>query len=580
MKAESASGIPTPDGEDDAAYLAALAKAQQRNWPNRLTRAPIYPLGEQSLGDYLRQRAKLHPEKPAILFYGATLSFQELDTLSENFATLLKTHGVTQGDRVAIFLQNCPQFLIAFYGILKAGAVYVPVNPMFKEAELEHELTVSKAKVILTLDTFHDMVESVRGRSSLTTVLTTSLRDMLPAAPVGLVPDVVLAPKRNCAGSIDLLPALQQSPADGTYPAVDMDATAALNFTGGTTGLPKACVHTQRHMLYTAATGGPLCFELSDDDVIICFVPLFWIAGEGIGMIMPIVFGSTLVLQTRWDPQAFIEAVERHRATHVFFMVDSAFEILAHPAAQRADMTSLKHAKTASFVKKIDASVRERWRALTGGSLHEVSWGMTETHTYDTFVTGFQDGDFDLSQQAIFVGLPVPGTEFKICDFETGALIPFGNPGELCVRSPSLTQEYVDESGTPHGALRDGWFHTGDVGQISEEGYVHFLGRRKEMIKVRGMSVFPAEIEALLGRHPQIAASAVVPRPDPEKGEVPVAFIQLASGVEATESDFVVWCQSRMASYKIPEFRFVPTLPMTATGKVRKVEIIEKYINS
>lgn len=580
MATEIASGTQAPDLSDEATYLAALAQAQQRNWPSNLTRTPIYPLGEQTLGDYLRQRAKLHPEKPAIHFYGATLSFKELDTLSEKFAALLKAHDVNQGDRVAIFLQNCPQYLVAFYGILKAGAVYVPVNPMFKEVELEHELRVSKAKVILALETFYDMVESVRGRSSLITVLTTSLRDMLPAKPVGLVPDLVLAPKRNCVGAIDLLPALQQCAASASHVVVDMDATAALNFTGGTTGLPKACVHTQRHMLYTAATGGPLSFELSDDDVIICFVPLFWIAGEGIGIIMPIVFGSTLVLQTRWDPLAFIAAVERHRATHVYFMVDSAVEILEHSAGRRNDMTSLKYSKTASFVKKIDASIRERWHALTGGVIHEVSWGMTETHTYDTFVSGFQKDDFDLSQQAIFVGLPVPGTEFKICDFETGSLVPFGNPGELCVRSPSLTQEYLDETGTPQGALRNGWFHTGDVGQISEEGYIHFLGRRKEMIKVRGMSVFPAEIEALLGRHPQVAASAVVPRPDASKGEVPVAFIKLANGVEATERDFVVWCQSRMASYKIPEFRFVSELPMTATGKVRKVEIVEKYINS
>lgn len=580
MTTELTPGNTALDPGDEAAYLSALAASQRRAWPSHLPREAIYPLGQQPLGDYLRQRAKLHPEKPAILFYGAALSFKELDDLSEKFAVLLKSCGVVQGERVAIFLQNCPQFLIAFYGVLKAGAVYVPVNPMFKEAELEHELKVSEAKVILSLDTFHEMVESVRGRSNITTVLTTSLRDMLPPAPLGIVPDVVLAPKRNCPGSIDLLPALQQSKTVGPYPAVDMDATAALNFTGGTTGLPKACIHTQRHMLYTAATGGPLAFELSDDDVIICFVPLFWIAGEGIGMIMPVVFGSTLVLQTRWDPQAFIEAVERDRATHVFFMVDSAFEILAHPASRRADMTSLKYAKTASFVKKIDTSVRAQWRALTGGSLHEVSWGMTETHTYDTFVSGFQDGDFDLNQQAIFVGLPVPGTEFKICDFETGELIPFGHPGELCVRSPSLTQDYIDETGSPHSALRNGWFHTGDVGQISEEGYVHFLGRRKEMIKLRGMSVFPAEIEALLGRHPLVAASAVVPRPDAEKGEVPVAFIQLMSGVEATEDEFVVWCQSRMASYKVPEFRFVSSLPMTATGKVRKVEIIEKYINA
>lgn len=566
---------------DENAYLAALAAARDQRWPSHLPREAVYPLGERSLGDYLRERAKLHPDKIALSFYGTSWTYQQIDDLSEKFAALLATRGYGAGDKVAIFLQNCPQLIIAFLGILKLGAVYVPLNPMFKEAELLHELHVSHARVIVTLDTFYDMVENVRGQSQLETVFTTSLGEMMSEPPIGRVPEMVQSPKRQCDNAEDLIDMMRNTSVTGAHVAVDLDAVAALNFTGGTTGLPKACAHSQRHMLYTAATGGPLCFELGrhQDEVILCFVPLFWIAGEGIGMIMPIFFGSTLVLQTRWDAAAFMAAIERNKVTHVFFMVDSAVEVLQHSDARKYDLTSLKHAKTASFVKKIDVPTRQAWRELTGGDLHEVSWGMTETHTYDTFVTGFQNDDFDLNQQAIFVGFPVPGTEFKVCDFDTGALLPIGSSGELCVRSPSVTQEYVDETGTPHAALRNGWYHTGDVGMLGEQGFVHFLGRRKEMIKVRGMSVFPAELETILGRHPLVAASAVVPRPDAGKGEMPVAFIQLISGAQATEAEFVEWCKTRMAHYKIPEFRFVLGMPMTATGKVRKVEIIEKYIN-
>jgi long-chain acyl-CoA synthetase len=227
-----------------------------------------------------------------------------------------------------------------------------------------------------------------------------------------------------------------------------------------------------------------------------------------------------------------------------------------------------------SFVKKLNIDYRRRWQKLVGTVLAESAWGMTETHTSDTFTTGMQDDDFDLKSRPTFVGLPVSGTEFKICDFETGAIVPLGAEGEICCRTPSLLKGYWNKPDATAETLRDGWLHSGDIGVIDEDGYLHYLGHRKEMIKVKGMSVFPGEVEALLGQHPAIVGSGVVPRADEERGQVPVAFVLLkpeAAGI--TPKVIENWCRERMASFKVPEVRIVDALPMTATGKVKKQEL-------
>ncbi|MCG3163650.1 MAG: Long-chain-fatty-acid--CoA ligase [Acidobacteria bacterium] len=200
---------------------------------------------------------------------------------------------------------------------------------------------------------------------------------------------------------------------------------------------------------------------------------------------------------------------------------------------------------------------------------------MTETHTVDTFTIGMQDDDFDLKSKPIFVGLPMPGTEFKILDFETRQLKPLGEEGEIVVRSPSLLKSYWNKPEATAEAFGAGWFHTGDIGMIDEQGYLHFLGRRKEMLKVKGMSVFPAEIEAILGQHPSVVGSGVIGVEDAERGQSPVAFVRIRpeDRERLTEAELTEWCRRNMAAYKVPRIRFVEELPMTATGKVKKEEL-------
>jgi len=559
----------------EAQYLARLHEMWQKNWPQEAPRAPHYPFGERPLTDYLREWARRTPEKPALIFYGAELSYSELDRQSDRFAAWLAAHGARKGDRVAVFLPNCPQFHIVFFGILKLGCVHAPVNPLFKERELIYELNDTEAEIIVSLDQLFPLVETVKSRTKLREVVVTSFADVTPQEPTIPVPESVMQPKLDCPGATDLLAALGALPDGCPTVEVGLDDLAALNYTGGTTGMPKGCAHTQRNMLYTAATACTIGGRNSAD-VSLNFMPVFWIAGEDVAVIFPIFAGYTCVLLARWDPVAFMAAVDRYQVTTTGMLVDNLVEILERPEVGNYDLGSIRRLGVSSFVKKLNIEYRRRWQALTGGNVVESAWGMTETHTADTFTIGMQDDDFDLRSKPIFVGMPMPGTEFKILDFETRELKPLGEEGEITVRSPSLLKSYWNKPEATAEALRDGWFHTGDIGMIDEQGYLHFLGRRKEMLKVKGMSVFPAEIEALLGQHQSVLGSGVIGVEDAERGQVPVAFVRVRPEDRGllTEAELIEWCRRNMATYKVPRIHFIDDLPLTATGKVKKEELV------
>ncbi|WP_298184421.1 AMP-binding protein [uncultured Pseudomonas sp.] len=555
------------------AYLDHLASLQAAAWPANTPREAHYPHGQQPLSEYLRAWAKQQPDQPALDFYGHSITWAELDRLSDRCAALLDELGVKAGDRVAVFMPNCPQLHIAFYGILKCGAVYAPVSPLSKPLELAYQLKDSGAQVILCFDQLLPVVRAVREDCALSQVLSTSLSELHPSVPSIPVADLLLAPKVQADDAIDFLPALEHCQRATPSHRPQLDDIAALNYTGGTTGLPKGCVHTHGDMLYTCASFVPVALGLQTDSVMLNFLPEFWIAGENAGLLFPVFSGCRLVLLARWDAVAFMAAIEHYRVSHCGLLVDSAAEVLEHPDVGAFRFDSLQRTGSISFIKKLTRDYRARWHALTGCKLFEFSFGMTETHTCDTFTYGLQDDDFDLTSAPTFVGLPVPGTTFKVCDFNSGALLPLGSEGELCVRSPSLLHGYWQRPEESAAVLKDGWLHTGDLGQITEQGFIRYLGRRKEMLKVNGMSVFPSELEAMLGQHPSLLASAVIGRADASSGQRPVAFVVLKAGSHENAASLHSWCKEVMASYKVPEIRVVEALPMTATGKVKKNEL-------
>lgn len=559
---------------DETTYMNELAEIRAASWPKAVPNDVSYPLGERPLSDYLRHWGETRGDQPAIIYYGREITYGELDRLSEGFANVLRGLSVAKGDRVAVFLPNCPQFHVAFFGILKRGAVYVPISPLSKQYEVAHLLADTDAAVVVTLDTLMPVLRAVGGSTPLKAVFTTSLSQMLPGTPTTTVPPAVAAEPVDCADAQDFLTTVRAAPADRREGA-DLDSVAALNYTGGTTGTPKGCIHTQRDMVFTGAAYWSVAMRGDASMLSLTYFPEFWIAGENSALIFPVVIGRPFVLMTRWDPIGFLELVSRYRVTHVALLVDNVLELMDHQRFGEFDLSSLRRVGVVSFVKKLNADYRQRWFALTGTTLVETSWGMTETHTSNTFTTGMQDDDFDLKAQPVFVGLPVPGTELKICDFDTGAIVPLDGEGEIVVRTPALFKGYWNRPDETAAVLRGGWLHTGDIGLIDRHGYLHYLGRRKEMLKVKGMSVFPAELEALLSRHPAVIGSGVIGRDVEDRGQVPVAFVQLKPehAGSVTAGELSEWLSGLVAAYKMPEIRLIDALPLTSTGKVRKTDL-------
>ncbi|MBS3732221.1 MAG: AMP-binding protein [Desulfobacterales bacterium] len=560
-------------------YLQQVEKRWEKNWPGGMPREVQYPEGEILMTDYLRSRAQQIPDNPCVIYYGAEMTFRQLDDYSDRFAACLAGRGLEKGDRVAVFMPNCPQFLIAFYGILKLGCIHVPVNPLFKEAEFVYEIQDAGPKAIVALDLLYSLVSATREQTDLEVVFSTSLSDWLPEAPAFPIPDLTRIPRQECPGSEDLMTVIRDEAGSCPEVEVELDDIAALNYTGGTTGMPKGCEHTQRDMVYTAACGAT--FALGDpggDDVLLTYLPIFWIAGEDAGVLAPVLSGVTEVLMIRWDAGAVLDAIPKYRVSIMYGLVDNMVELMDYPDVEKVDFSSLRETLVSSFVKKLNTEYRRQWRELTGTVMRESSYGMTETHTLDTFTAGMQKDDMDLASRPIFVGLPMPGTRFMVVDFVSGEPLPLNQEGEILVQTPSLMKAYWNKPEETARQLADGWLHTGDIGMIDDHGYLTYLGRSKEMLKVKGMSVFPSEVENLLGRHPAIAGSAVLGRTEEEKGEVPVAFIQLSPDQAGNigEADLQVWCRENMAGYKVPEIRIVEELPLTATGKVKKEDLKER----
>lgn len=556
--------------------LAQLRGLWAANWPLDVPRAVEYPRGRIPLTEYLRIRARETPDRAAYIYYGARTTFDELDRASSRFAGYLLAHGLRRGTTVAVFMPNCPDAVVSFYGTLKAGCVYVPVTAMYKEYELEHVLVDSNVEAIVTTDTLLPVVDAVRSRTSLRMVLVSRLADQVPDEPtLPLHPSMLGGgPQRIGPDAVDLRDVLRIGSGKLYAPPVaDLAALAALNYTGGTTGLPKGCEHSQAHMVDTGASIATFSGGYDSSEVSLVYVPTSWIAGEMGALILPVLLGTTCVLLARWDVETVMMAIQQYRVTTMSGTVPNYHEILAHPDVDSYDLSSLRMPLASSFVSELSVDLRHRWRKVAGpeSCLREAAFGTTETHGPITFTRGLQEGDADLLARPIFCGLPAAGCEIVVADRDTGVPLPLGQEGEIVVRSPSLMRCYRGRPEATADAVREGWFYTGDIGALDEHGFLHFIGRAKEMLKVKGMSVFPLEIEMILGKNSRVESCAVVGIADREFGERPVAFVKLTGVSEPGEDGQLhAWCRTNMAPYKVPIIKIVDELPLTAAGKVRK----------
>jgi long-chain acyl-CoA synthetase len=527
----------------------------------------IHPDDASAL-EMFRRAAERRPDAPAVLYFDRAISFAEVDRLSDGLAAGLRAEGLQAGDRVAICLQNVPQYLISVLAIWKAGGIGVSINPMNREKEVATILDDSGARAIVVLESlWHDVVASVGPATAVATVITTSELDFLERAP-SLLRD---SRRRRPEGTLDLLELVEahrDDPAPAHAPTGD--DVAFLTYTSGTTGPPKGAMNTHANVVFNASVYQRWA-SLDHDDVILGVAPLFHITGLVAHLALGMRTGAPVVLAYRFDADTLLELIERHRATFCIGAIPVYMALMASPTLPDRDVTSFR--KLSSGGAPIAPPLVDEFAAKFHGTYLHNNYGMTETTSPSHWVPAGRTAPVDPVSGALSVGVPVFNTVVRVVD-EHGQDVPVGEVGEFVTKGPQVVPGYWQKPEETANAIRDGWIHTGDVGKMDADGWFYVVDRKKDQINASGYKVWPREVEDVLYTHPAVREAAVVGVPDPYRGETVKAFVALRPGTSIDEAGLIAHCKQRMAAYKYPrQIEFVDELPKTATGKVLRRQL-------
>jgi long-chain acyl-CoA synthetase len=528
-----------------------------RLWPKDVPKNLEYP--KVPLHAILEKTAKEHPEKAAIAYFEREITYAELDSLSNQFAGALNALGVKKGDRVAIFLPNIPQFVIAYYGVLKAGAVLTAISPLHKEREVVYQLNDSEAETIIALDSLYPIVEKVWRKTKLKNGIVTSLEEY--TSKTTAMPSTV-EQKPNVYSFQELLKEKEvKSPKVNINPKEDL---ATLQYTGGTTGTAKGAMLTHLNLVSNAIAFAAWIKGAAAQETFLTALPLFHIYGMTTSMNVPVLLAAKMVLLPRFEPATALETIQRYKVT-VFCGVPTMYSVLlANPDLSKFDLTSIR--VCISGASPLPPQVQKKFMQITGGFLAE-GYGLTEASP----VTHCNPVDKTMRTVRLgSIGLPLPDTEARIVDVETGTktLAP-DETGELAVKGPQVMRGYWRTPEETALVLRDGWLLTGDIARMDRDGYFYITDRKKDLIKYKDYSVYPRELEDVIYEHPAVKLCAVVGKPDSIVGEIPKAFIVLKDGAKATEAEIMAFANEKVAPYKaVREVEFRKELPISAAGKV------------
>jgi long-chain acyl-CoA synthetase len=523
----------------------------------------------------LRASAERMPDRTALIFFGARTSYAELDRAVDQFAHVLRSMGVEKADRVSLHLPTSPAFVIAFMGALRAGALAVPMNPLYVERELGILLGETMPTVSVTIDLLVGRlrnVEAEAGPGRPGRLVVTGIQDSLPMPIRWLYPFKARRegrwhPQPHSAGTPNLFRLLREAPAERFESAAKPDDGAALQPTGGTTGTPKAALLTHRNLVANACQTAAWFPDTSaaEPPTILCPLPLFHIYGLTVDMNYAMLTGGTLLLLPRFDPEQVLKAAAKYRP-RLLPGAPVMYETLAHhPAVARYDLSSIE--ACISGAAPLPAGVQRDFEAITHGKVCE-GYGLTEaspvTHC-NPINSGRRNGT---------IGLPFPSTDARIVDPKTGAPLRVGEVGELEVAGPQVMAGYWQRPQESADVLRNGWLRTGDIARQDADGFFTIVDRAKDLIIVGGINVYPREVEDVLLSHPAVADAAVIGMAHEHYGEVPCAFVVLAEGATATEEELFAYCHKNLARYKVPlAIRFRPRLPKTMIGKVLRKDL-------
>ena len=555
------------------------------NWPTHVPHQLNVP--DESLWQGFAARVQHTPDEVGLNFLGRDFTWGQLGQDARWLAGALERLGVTHGDRVLLFMQNCPQYVVAFHAVLRLGAVVVPINPMNKADELTHCITDAGANVALaSSDIAHEMAQasaSVGAHQALQHLVVFDLAEALPQDNgqtashwPALWRDWLLTPHPLPAAQglnvhrLSELLSWQQEPPEVRLSGADL---ALLPYTSGTTGAAKGCMHTHATLLHNAMAAAPW-LDMRLGDPMLIAVPMFHITGLVMGMLATIRHGGKLVLLPRWDRRQAAAAIARHRVTQWPNIPTMVIDLLADPELDTFDLSSLRYIGGGGA--PMPAPVAQHLKTRFGLDYIE-GYGLTETAA-PTHLNPMH------APKNQCLGMPFVGTQACIIDPVSLAKLPVGEVGEIAVHGPQVFKGYWNQPKATDDAFVtiDGqrFFRTCDLGRVDEDGYFHMVDRLKRMINASGFKVWPAEVEALLHRHPAIKESCVVAARDAYRGESAKAFIVLREQAKGTvtEHDIVAWAKDHMSAYKYPRtVEFVDDLPRTASGKVlwRKVQALQ-----
>ncbi len=545
---------------------------------------PDVEIPEKSVVQTFDEGTDKWKNKTAIIFYGKKMSYKELREQVDRFATALHDLGIKKGDRVALLLLNSPQFIIAYFGALKAGATITAISPLYVSPEIKYQLEDSEAKTIVCQDILYDNVE--RTGVKLDRVILTSITEYLPGTKKFLGSSVLRAVYQKMAA-----PPVEIYEREGFYRFQDLlrkyppnppkikfnirEDLVTLPYTGGTTGLPKGAMITHYNLTAARYLGEKFWGDVVQEgkETILAYLPFYHIYGQAVVMMGGLSQGYTLVIFTTPDLDDILNSMESYKAT-IFYSVPSLYEFLRD--YHRTDRVNWKRIKV--LISGADALLEDTakgWEKRTGTKIHE-GWGMTETSSVGMV------SPYGKPKVGSF-GIPLPNTVAGIIDPEGTNFLPVGEIGELVVKGPQVCKGYWNKPEETKKMFVDidgeTWLRTGDLAKMDEDGYFYFYDRKRDMIKYKGLAVFAREVEEVLVSHPKVKEAGVIGVPDPDVGEKVKAIVVLETEARGkiSEEEIIKYCGERLAHYKCPKIvEFRGEVPKTDVGKVSRRELREE----
>lgn len=545
----------------------------QAHYPSEIPASIDYD--EIPLYRFLEQSASKYPDRKAIHFMGKEITYDELFQQAKKMAFYLQSIGLKKGDRAAIMLPNCPQAVIAYYGILMAGGIVVQTNPLYKERELEYQLNDAGAKVIVCLDILVPLVSKVKPRSELEHIIVASIKDYLPFPKNVIYPFIQkreynIVVKLEQTSTVHVWKHVMDSTADFIETDIDpIGDLALLQYTGGTTGPPKGVMLTHYNLVSNVQMCEAWLYKTKEKpQVVLGVLPFFHVYGMTTVMNFSVMQAAKMILLPKFDPESVLKAISKLRPTLFPGAPTIYIGILNHPDVDKYDLSSIEACISGSAPLPIE--VQEQFEKITGGRLVE-GYGLTEaspvTHAnfiWETRINGS-------------IGIPWPDTEAKIVNMENNEDADIGEIGEIVVKGPQVMKGYWNNPEETEQVLKGGWLYTGDLGYMDDNGYFYVVDRKKDVIIAGGFNIYPREVEEVLYEHEAVQEAAVIGVPDEYRGETVKAYIVLKDGFSVDEEELNHHCRKHLAAFKVPRvYEFRNELPKTTIGKILRRKLAEE----